>query len=196
MKSDRYIAFDAETPNAANDRMSAIGITVVDAGAITEEFYSLVDPETHFDRFNIALTGITPDSVAGQPTFPELWEQIRPMMDSGLLVAHNAPFDLSVLSKCLRAYGIAWHPTIPYACTCQMSRKLLPQLCNHRLNTLCDYLDLRLDHHHAGSDSRACGEILLYHLRSGATIAPFLRTYDLLETRTRTSRRRSFQKIT
>ena len=195
MKSDRYIAFDVETPNAANDRMSAIGITVVDAGAITEEFYSLVDPETHFDRFNIALTGITPDSVAGQPTFPELWQRIRPMMDSGLLVAHNAPFDLSVLSKCLRAYGIAWHPTVPYACTCQMSRKLLPQLCNHRLNTLCDYLDLQLDHHHAGSDSRACGEILLHHLRSGASIAPFLRTYDLLETRTRTSRR-SFQRNT
>ena len=56
MKSDRYIAFDVETPNAANDRMSAIGITVIDAGSITDEFYSLVDPETHLDRFNIALT--------------------------------------------------------------------------------------------------------------------------------------------
>ena len=116
-------------------------------------------------------------------------------MDSGILVAHNAPFDLSVLSKCLRAYGIDWHPTVPYACTCQMSRRLLPQLCNHRLNTLCDYLDLQLDHHHAGSDSRACGEILLHHLRSGADITPFLRAYDLLETRTCTPRR-SFQKNT
>lgn len=195
VKPDRYIAFDVETPNAANDRMSAIGITVVDAGHIADEFYSLVDPETHFDRFNIALTGISPRAVAGQPTFPELWERIRPMMDSGLLVAHNAPFDLSVLSKCLRGYGITWHPTVPYACTCQMSRKLLPQLCNHRLNTLCDYLDLGLDHHHAGSDSRACGEILLHHLCSGASITPFLRTYDLLETRTCTPRR-SFQKNT
>ena len=64
MKSDRYIAFDVETPNAANDRMSAIGITVIDANSITDEFYTLVDPETHFDRFNIALTGISPRSVA------------------------------------------------------------------------------------------------------------------------------------
>ncbi len=37
------------------------------------------------------LTGITPELVEGKPTFPELWEQIGPMMDSGLLVAHNAP---------------------------------------------------------------------------------------------------------
>lgn len=184
MKSDHYIAFDVETPNAANDRMSAIGITVIDAGSVIHEFYSLVDPETHFDRFNIALTGISPRSVAGQPTFPALWQHICPIMEDGVLVAHNAPFDLSVLSKCLRAYGIDWQPTVSYVCTCQMSRKLLPQLCNHRLNTLCDYLELQLEHHHAGSDSRACGEILLHHLRSGADITPFLRTYDLLEART------------
>ena len=195
MKPERYIAFDVETPNAANDRMSAIGITVIDAGAITGEFYSLVDPETHFDRFNIALTGISPRSVAGKPTFPELWQQIAPILEGGVLVAHNAPFDLSVLSKCLRAYGIHWHPTVPYACTCQMSRRLLPQLYNHRLNTLCDYLELQLDHHHAGSDSRACGEILLHHLRSGADITPFLRTYDLLEARTCSRARPSGRRI-
>ena len=44
----RYIAFDVETPNRLNHRMSAIGITAVEDGAIREEFYSLVDPETDF----------------------------------------------------------------------------------------------------------------------------------------------------
>ena len=29
----RYIAFDVETPNYANDRISAIGVTVVEKGA-------------------------------------------------------------------------------------------------------------------------------------------------------------------
>ena len=64
-----------------------------------------------------------------------------------------------------------------------MSRRLLPQLPNHKLNTLCDFLDLELDHHRAGSDSLACGEILLHHLRSGADIGHFIRTYDLLQIR-------------
>lgn len=175
----RYIAFDVETPNYANDRMSAIGITVVEAGEIAGEYYTLVNPEQRFDRFNIALTGITPEMVADKPTFPELWREIGPLMDSGLLIAHNAPFDMSVLAKCLRGYGICWRPTVRYACTCQMSRRLLPQLPNHKLNTLSDYLGLELDHHHAGSDSLACGEILRYHLRSGASVAPFIRTYDM-----------------
>lgn len=175
----RYIAFDVETPNYANDRMSAIGITVVEAGEIAGEYYTLVNPEEQFDSFNIALTGITPEMVADKPAFPELWQEIGPVMDSGLLIAHNAPFDMSVLAKCLRDYGIRWRPTVNYACTCQMSRRLLPQLPNHKLNTVSDYLGLKLDHHHAGSDSLACGEILLHHLESGASMAPFIRTYDM-----------------
>lgn len=184
--AQRYIAFDVETPNFANDRMSAIGVSVVEGGAIVQEFYTLVDPEARFDRFNMALTGITPEDVAGAPTFPELWRELEPLMSGGLLAAHNAPFDLSVLSKCLRGYGISWRPQVPYVCTCQMGRRLLPGLPDHRLDTLCRYLDVPLDHHRAGSDSRACGELLLHYLRSGADPAPFLRTYDLFHARTLT----------
>lgn len=186
--NSRYIAFDVETPNFANDRMSAIGITVVEDGKIVEEYDTLVNPEEPFDRFNIRLTGITPEMVVDKPPFPRLWQEIEPIMGSGVLVAHNAPFDLSVLAKCLQAYGIDWHSSVRYACTCQMSRRLLPQLPDHKLNTLCAYLNLDLNHHHAGSDSRACGEILLHHLRSGAEVEPFIRTYDL--THLRTVRRR------
>lgn len=175
----RYVAFDVETPNYANNRMSAIGITVIEDGAVVEEFYSLINPEARFDWFNIQLTGITPELVANEPAFPRLWERLEPILDSGLLIAHNAPFDMSVLGKCLRDYGISWHPEVRYACTCQMGRRLLPGLPNHKLNTLCGYLNIELDHHHAGSDSRACGELLLHYLSSGADIKRFVRTYDL-----------------
>ena len=106
------------------------------------------------------------------------------MFESGLLVAHNAQFDMSVLAKCLRAYGLFWQERVDYACTCQMSRRLLPQLPNHRLDTLCRSLGLSLDHHRAGSDSEACGRILLHHLAAGASVTPFLRTYDLMGART------------
>ncbi len=181
---NRYIAFDVETPNSRNDRMSAIGICVIGHGSIQEEYYSLIDPETYFNRFNIELTGISPELVREEPTFPELWRSLGPVFDSGLLVAHNAPFDMSVLAKCLLSYGIAWKPTVRYACTCQMSRRLMPRLPDHKLNTLCDCLGLELDHHHAGSDSRACGEILLHFLRAGAELAPFVRLYDMRRIRT------------
>lgn len=182
--NQRHIVFDVETPNSANDRISAIGITIVEDGQIVKTLYTLVNPETKFDAFNVQLTGITPEMVRGKPTFPALWREIEPVMDSGLLVAHNAPFDMGVLAKCLRAYGIEWHPYTYYACTCAMGRACFKRLENHKLNTLCAYLGIPLDHHNAGSDSRATAELLLHYLCRGLCTDDYLRRYDLFAMRT------------
>lgn len=179
----RFVAFDVETPNSANDRMSAIGVTVVENGVIVDELDTLVNPETWFHPFNIQLTGITPAMAEEAPSFPELWPVLCPIFDSGILAAHNAPFDMSVLGKCLRAYGIDWKPSADYVCTCQMGRRCFPELPNHRLNTLCAHLEIRLDHHQAGSDSRACASILM-DCMDRTDWKRFRRTYDLIHLRT------------
>ncbi|MBP3793715.1 MAG: 3'-5' exonuclease [Ruminococcus sp.] len=171
-----YVAFDLETPNRANDRMSAIGITLIREGTITQEYYSLVDPQTHFDRFNTQLTGISSETVKGAPNFAQLWEKIEPLMNSGILVAHNASFDLGVLRRCLNSYGIVWKKSAIYLCTVQAGRRLLPSM-SHKLNVMCDYYGITLDHHNAASDSRACAEILLRYMQSGADVNKFIRTY-------------------
>ncbi len=174
----RYIVFDVETPNRYNNRMSAIGISVVEDGRIREEFYSLVDPEQPFDWFNTILTGISEESVFDAPTFPELWERIEPTMSSGVLVAHNAGFDIGVLRRCLGSYGIEWRPAVKGLCTVVMGRRLLPEI-SHRLNDMCDYYGISLNHHHAGSDSHACAEILLRYMESGADPEKYIRTYKM-----------------
>lgn len=174
---ERYIAFDVETPNFRNDRISAIGITVVEHGCITDSFYSLVNPEVHFDRFNIQLTGITPQMVEDAPTFAELWQNIEPLMASGTLVAHNAPFDMGVLCKCLRAYGLSWKPYALYACTCAMGRKCHPDFPNHKLNTMCELLGFDLSHHRADSDALACASLLLHYIEQGLSPKDYIRTY-------------------
>ena len=175
----RYIVFDVETPNRANNRMSAIGITVIEDGIITDSFFSLVDPETHFDAFNSQLTGISAESVQGAPNFAALWQQIEPVMSSGILTAHNAVFDMSVLKKCLQAYGITWKKNAKYLCTVQAGRKLLPNM-RHSLDIVCRHFDIPLVHHQANSDSRACAEILLRYMQSGANVNSFIRTYHLV----------------
>ena len=40
-----YIVFDVETPNRANDRMSAIGITAIKDNRIAASYFSLVDTQ-------------------------------------------------------------------------------------------------------------------------------------------------------
>ena len=180
----RYAVFDVETPNERNDRMSAIGVAVVEQGEITQSFFTLIDPETYFAPFNMQLTGITPERVLRAPNFGQAWERLCPLLSDSVLVAHNAPFDLSVLARCLRAYCIDWEQFVPYVCTVRMTRAALPDLPDHRLNTLCDHWHIPLDHHRADSDSLACAHLLLRCMQSGVPPQRFLRKYDLLERKT------------
>ena len=176
IRSNRFVCFDVETPNARNDRMSAIGITVVDDGVITEEFFSYVNPEEPFDTFNTELTGISTETVASAPSFKELWPGIKAVMSSGVLVAHNAPFDMGVLKKCLKDYGIIWKERVSYICTVRIGRKILPDI-SHRLNEMCRYYRIGLDHHKADSDSRACAEILIRYMQSGVNVYEYRKTW-------------------
>ena len=174
----RYIVFDVETPNRFNDRMSAIGISVVENGAITQEFFSYVNPETGFDPFNTQLTGIDERTVAHAPAFPELWARIEPLMSSGILAAHNAVFDLGVLKKCLRGYGIEWRTEVPGLCTVRMGRRLLPGI-SHRLGDMCEYYGIDLNHHRADSDSLACAAILIRYMEAGADPGRYVQYYAM-----------------
>lgn len=178
MADTRFIVFDVETPNRYNNRMSAIGISVVEKGRIVHSFFSYVNPETFFDKFNTMLTGIDERTVASAPAFPELWKTIEPMLSSGILVAHNALFDLGVLKKCLTDYGITWKPSADYCCTVQIGRRLLPGM-KHKLNILCDHYGIRLNHHQADSDSRAAAEILIRYMGTGARIEDYIKHYRL-----------------
>ena len=147
----RFIVFDVETPNRKNNRMSAIGITVVEEGKISKA------------------------SVKDAPTFPELWQQIEPLFSDGMLVAHNASFDMNVLKNCLLDYDIDWKPYARYLCTVKMGRSLFPDM-SHKLNMVCEHFGIALDHHQADSDSHACAEILLRYLDAGAEVKDFIRT--------------------
>ena len=176
IKTDRYVCFDVETPNHKNEHMSAIGISVIENGVITDEFFSYVNPEQPFDSFNTELTGISAATVSSAPTFAMLWPKIEPLMSSGVLVAHNAPFDLSVLKKCLQDYHISWKDQASYLCTVRIGRSILPNM-SHRLNDMCSYYQIELDHHKADSDSHACAEILLRYMQDNVNANDFIRTW-------------------
>ncbi len=180
----RYTAFDVETPNQKNDRMSAIGVALIEDGMIVQEYDTIVDPMTFFEPFHIELTGITPEMAKKSPTFPEVWNEIAPLFEDSVLVAHNAPFDLGVLCKCLHAYGIQWKTTVKYVCTVRLGRVCYPGLNDHRLDTLCDRVGIELDHHRAGSDTHACAELLLDYISHDIDPERYFAEFDFLCGRT------------
>ena len=187
--ADRFAVFDVETPNSYNDRMSAIGVVIVDHGEIIREFGTLINPETYFDSFNIRLTGITPQAVQDKPDFLTVWPILEDLFADSILVAHNAPFDMGVLAKCLHDYGVCWKESALYACTCRMGRVCYPSFCNHKLDTMCRELGISLDHHKASSDARACAELLIDYTRQGLDAMQFVRQYDFQTRRSRSPQR-------
>lgn len=158
-----FIAMDFETATYEAHSACSLALVMVKNSKIVGEYYSLIKPETEFYWKNIQIHGIHPEDVVDAPKFPEVWQEIQKYyQENRLIVAHNAGFDTKVLAGCLDYYHLP-QPTYQSLCTVRTSRRLFPEMPNHRLNTVCEELGILLEHHHdALEDSRACAEILLY----------------------------------
>ncbi len=78
-------------------------------------------------------------------------------MGEDILVAHNATFDIGFINQGFEKIGLGKVEN-PVIDTLELARFLLPQLKNHRLNTLCKHLDIELtQHHRAIYDAEATG---------------------------------------
>lgn len=158
-----FVAMDFETANSKRYSACSLALTVVRNDQIVDEFYSLIKPDTPFFWRNTQIHGIHTADVADAPDFPTLWPHIAPLFQRDrLIVAHNANFDIGVLRSSLEHYQL---PTPQYLAldTVRMSRKFYPEFTNHKLDTLCQELNIELNHHHnALDDSRACANILLH----------------------------------
>ena len=157
-KETRIVAVDVETPNGRDAAICQIGIVAAEYGEIQKTESFLVDPEVPFDPINISIHGITPADVMGAPNFPTLWPRIAAYFTDSVVVAHNAAFDLGIITGTLDRYGIPV-PEITYCCTVQMARRRFSRETygSYRLDTLCAAFDIPLtDHHDALCDALAC----------------------------------------
>lgn len=160
-----YTVFDVETANNMRESICSIGIVRVENNEIVFAKEYLINPECDFNYFNIMVHGITPEAVTWSPAFDEIWEDIKIYFENTTLVAHNAKsMDLCALTRTLKRYRI--EPIeFDYICTLQLARKLIPKSItkSHRLNDLCDLLNIQLAHHHdALDDALGCQGILEY----------------------------------
>ncbi len=158
----RFTIIDFETANSKRSSACALGIVVIEDGKVIEENAWLIRPsDMYFAGMNIAIHGIRPEEVENKPEFDQLYNNIfRKYLENQLVVAHNASFDMSVLRACLKEYNITF-PKLDYLCTVKLSQKLWPDLQNHKLNTVSDYLGFKFKHHDAFDDARACANIVL-----------------------------------
>lgn len=154
----KVTAIDFETANGNPASVCAVGISVMEDGVIEEKYYSLIRPEenvSYFAPVNISIHHITPDDVKDAPDFREVYRQMKEYFEDAVVVAHNARFDMGCLKAACLNTGIPV-PDLHYADTVELSRKVFRTLPHHRLNDMCSYLGIELNHHNALSDSYGC----------------------------------------
>lgn len=172
-----FVAIDFET--AASQRYSAcsLALAVVRHNEVVDELYTLINPQTRFSWRNTQIHGIHQEDVANAPLFPEVWEHINQFFTPDqLVVAHNNSFDNSVLAATLKHYNIV-APAYLTLDTVKTSRHFMPNLANHKLDTVCSALNIDLHHHHnALDDAQACANILIAENRQYGpqSLRPFI----------------------
>lgn len=154
-----YFAIDFETANSSRASACALGIIEVKDGNILNKWDYLINPEEHFDEFNIYIHGISSDMVKDKPTFPNIWSEVKQILTNQIIIAHNASFDISVLRHVLNKYDIEY-PTFRYSCTRILSKKTWTNLINYKLGTIAEMLDIKFIHHNACEDAIASSKIL------------------------------------
>ncbi len=162
-----FVVFDLETTGAKSPpcRVTEIGAYRVKGGAIVEEFQTLVNPEMQIPPFIAALTGISDEMVEDAPKFAEVASEFLDFIGDSVLVAHNAHFDMRFLNCEIRRIYEDYRVANPCLCTVQLSRKLLPQIANHKLKTVAEYYSVDLvNHHRAGPDALATAQIFVNFL--------------------------------
>lgn len=200
----QFVSIDFETANEKRYSPCAIGVVVANEHGIVDEFYSLINPLMGFTSFNTYIHGITEQDVAVAPTFPELWPTLRTYLENKLVVAHNASFDMSVLRNTLDHFDLTY-PELDYLCTVNISKKIWPELRNHKLNTLADYHSITFDHHQALEDARVAAEIFIQAMKTQQTtvLEKFLKNCNMTKGRVfdrgyippKTKRKKQMKKI-
>ena len=164
LKDLDYVVVDVEATGAKTppNRLIELGAYRIRGGRIVDKFLSLVNPEIPIPRFVASLTGISNEMVKRAPVFAELAPQWLDFVSDSVLVAHNAPFDTSFLNHEISRVYPGHRMVNPHLCTVRLSRRALPDLSNHRLDTIADHFSIPItSRHRAGSDALATAEIFI-----------------------------------
>ena len=156
-----FVTIDFETGKNSRESAISIGLVKFIDGKKVDSFYSLIKPPVMYIRPDFTeIHGLTVEDVKDAPIFPQIWESaVKPFIGDLPLVAHNSPFDMSVLRGVLDWYEMDVPDYESYD-TLRLSRAVW-KLDSYRLTDLGKHFGITYDAHNALEDSETCGKVLL-----------------------------------
>ncbi|KNZ42473.1 PolC-type DNA polymerase III [Acetobacterium bakii] len=185
-----YIFFDLETTGLipGNHKIIEIAAVKIKNKQVIDSFTKLVNPHCDIPPFITNLTGITNQMVEEGVEEADALQEFLAFAGDAILVAHNAPFDMSFLKKALADHDIQQDHTA--VDTLAMARCLLTQINKHNLKKLCSFFKIDMgNHHRALDDAMASAKVFVKLLdlaeKKGCTS---IQTLNTLSTRERSIR--------
>lgn len=183
-----FLVVDVETTGLSverGDRVCEIGAVRLRGGAIIETFGSLINPQRPISAGAYAVNRISPQMVADAPIFPEIAEKLWQMMQDAVLVAYNAPFDLSFLTY---EFKLSGYPTIgnPVVDALVLARQLIPGLQTYQQQNVASVVGIPFPvKHRALEDTMTTAQLFtiftLILKAYGCTRSADLQRRDLLQ---------------
>jgi DNA polymerase III, epsilon subunit and related 3''-5'' exonucleases len=159
-----FTAIDFETANSSMASACSVGLVKVRDGQIVDRIGWFIRPpqgHDHFIEWNTRIHGITADMVADAPTWVEQMADLAAFTGNDPLVAHNAGFDMRVITTACATTGIAV-PLYSYFCSLQLARSTY-QLESYKLPSVAQAVGFAdFPHHDAVADAEACAAIVIH----------------------------------
>lgn len=160
---DDYVVFDLETTglSPANNEIIEISALKYKNNTLIDSFNELVKPVTPIPSKITKLTGITNEDVANCDTINKVLPDFIAFIENYTLIAHNGSFDLGFIEKYINELNIDYKDNSNID-TLYLARKYLPELDNHKLETLKEYFKLDNASHRATADCETTNVIYQY----------------------------------
>ena len=155
---NKIVFVDTETVSISPPYIISIAYIAYENGKRIGAGYKVCNPEYKINPRASEVNGFYNEDLVDKPLFSEIWGDIRYYFENSIWIAHNAKFDQKAITKTCERYNIIV-PKHWTCCTYDNARLFLSknEVPNHKLNTLCDYFDIKLlNHHNAGDDTYAC----------------------------------------
>jgi len=161
-----FVVVDLETTGGSPEdcAITEIGAVKIRGGEVIGEFQTLINPGTGIPPFIAVLTGITDAMVSEAPKI----ENVLPTFiefcgspENAILVAHNAPFDISFLRAAMLRSGRPW-PKYRVLDTAKIARRVLTrdEVPNNKLSTLAPFFGANSQpNHRALDDAKATVDV-------------------------------------
>ena len=157
-----FVSIDFETAKYSRESACSVGLVKYQNGKVIDTFYSLIRPPVLYIRPDFTdIHGLTVDDVKDAPAFAGLWDSaVKPFIGSFPLAAHNALFDMGVISAVLEWYELEV-PELSYFSTRTLAIRTWPEMESYALTALAEKFGIVYNAHNALDDAVTCGKLVL-----------------------------------